>query len=509
MGKLIEKQIDTRVSNLIFVGFLVIYAIFLIVLSNSINIFEDEAFSMNTSSHALGKVLAQSYNFEGQPPVYFVLLAIWRKINSGILFARFFSIISIAFSAFLLYKTVRLFTDIGNARWLVVIFLLNPYSVWAATEIRTYALLIFLSSTALFFYIKYIISNRVRHLYYFLIICLVGLYTQYFFAFLMVALAGSVLLFKGWKAFFRLCLFCIPVIILFVPNLYHMSTNLSAAKSVTTDYSLLQRISVVLHTPQNLLLALQIGPLSVWIRWVIKIIFVLLVTLAYVITYRKYHQQNPDRLKYINGIITTCIIVTILFALFNGLIGIWWGDKYFAIGFPVFMLVFTLFLAYSLAYKRLIFVALSFYFIFMLKLNFSPPVKDYDYKSIAGYISAIEHKNEPILCYSDLISLPLAYYYHGVNILAPLPEAPSFDKDYIKNINDTANLKQTIEKKYGTEKSYLLVSDDNRKNSMHLNMNREMIDNYLSTHYKITLDTLNYGRSKNQYLRVRRLETIP
>ena len=35
-----------------------------------------------------------------------------------------------------------------------------------------------------------------------------------------------------------------------------------------------------------------------------------------------------------------------------------------------------------------------------------------------------------------------------------------------------------------------------------------MTDKYLNVHYNITLDTLYYGRSKNLYLRVRRLKQI-
>ena len=161
-----------------------------------------------------------------------------------------------------------------------------------------------------------------------------------------------------------------------------------------------------------------------------------------------------------------------------------------SVAYPIFILIFILFTAYPILYKRLIFAAFSTYFILLLFINYNPPVKDYDSKSIAKYIGNIEKKDEPILFYSDLISLSFVYYYHGVNNIAPLPEATSFDKDYVKNITDTINLKYTIEKKYGKSKSYLFISDDFRKYSMNLNMNREMIDKYLNVHYNITLDTL-------------------
>jgi hypothetical protein len=508
MGNQIERQINIRVKNLIFFGFLIIYGLILIYLCKEINVWEDEVYSLNTSSYNLKTVISQSYNFEGQPPVYFILLALWRTINSGVFFARFLSLIFIGLSAYLIYRIVALFSEIGNARWLVVIFLLNPFTVWAALEIRTYALLIFLSSISLFFFLKYYLYNKSKYQYYFLVVCLIGLYTQYFFSFLMIALSVSLLIFKGWKAFIRQCVYFIPLILLFIPSLYFITKNLEIAQSARSDYALVQRISVVLHTPQNLILALQIESLNVVIRWGIKVAFTLIVLIGYIKIYRKWKRENGNGLKFITGILLSIEILVLLYCFFNAYTGIWYDDRYMAIAFPFFILIFTLIGTYTSLLRSIIFGTFSIYFLYLLLFTYIPPVKNYDYKSLANYIGKIENQNEPILCYSDLLSLPLGYYYKGRNILAPLPEAPSFDENYIKSISDTTNLKKLIEKKYGISNSYLLISDDMRINSMNLNMNRKMVDEYLNANYKLTLDTIYYGRSKNLYLRVRRLINI-
>ena len=504
----IEKPIYKRTRNLLFFGFVIIYASILVYLCKEINVWEDEVYSLNTTSKSLSVVINQSYTFEGQPPVYFLLLALWRTISSGIFFARLFSVIFIALSAYMIHRIVRLFSDTENAHWMVIIFLLNPFSVWAALEIRTYSLLIFLSTVSLFFFLQYYLFNKTKHLFYFLLICLIGLYTQYFFSFVMIALTVPLLVFKGWKCFLKQCLYFIPLVVLFIPNLFFITKNLEIAQSATNDYGLVQRISVVLHTPQNFILALQKETFHSAINWGIKIIFVFSILMALIIIYRKYRKDNVIILKYVSGLFIIGFVLVLLYSFFNAYTGIWYDDKYMAVAFPFFILFFALFGFYPIHYKRLVFGAFSIYFMVLLAFNYFPPVKNYDYKYLAKYISKIEHQNEPVLCYSDLISLSLDYYYNGENTISPLPEAPSFDENYIKNIADTAGLKNSIEKKYGISKSYLFISDDMRKYSQNLNMNREMIDDYLKNKFHITFDTLYFGRSKNLYIRVRRLENI-
>jgi hypothetical protein len=48
-------------------------------LAASLNIWEDEAFSLNTSGAGVGYAIRQALHFELQPPLYFVLLTLWRN----------------------------------------------------------------------------------------------------------------------------------------------------------------------------------------------------------------------------------------------------------------------------------------------------------------------------------------------------------------------------------------------------------------------------------------------
>ena len=91
----------------IFIGFVLIYTAVLFYLCSQLNVSLDETCSLNTTSKGLSYAIQQSYNFEGQPPLYFALLSLWRAINSDILFARLFSVLFVGLGAFVFYLMVR------------------------------------------------------------------------------------------------------------------------------------------------------------------------------------------------------------------------------------------------------------------------------------------------------------------------------------------------------------------------------------------------------------------
>ena len=130
--KFINKSLEINqsdnqkwINNISFIGFLAIYATFLIYISSIINISEDETYTLNTTSRSFLGVIHQSYNFEAQPPFYFILLSWWRLLCHGIFFIKLFSILCIGFSAYFFYRLVPLFSEKKNSKWMVVIFFLN------------------------------------------------------------------------------------------------------------------------------------------------------------------------------------------------------------------------------------------------------------------------------------------------------------------------------------------------------------------------------------------------
>jgi hypothetical protein len=506
MSLIIDTDQNARLKKRLFYGFIVLYTATLLYLSKVLNIWLDEAYTLDTTSYKLSKVITQSYSFESQPPIYFILLSLWRKISVDVFFARLFSLISIAMAAYFFYKLIRLISGVEASRWLLVLFLLNPFIVWAGLEIRLYAFLLFLSSMLVYYYFSYYINGNKKYLYFFLATCLVGLYTQYFFAFLIAALVFATLLLKGWKFTFKVGLYLLPVVLLFLPNLLFMGEQLGMVQSQKEEFTAAQRIGIVLHSPQNVLLAMASLPLQRIVRLAILFIFIAFILFAYFKVYKRNKVQPSPYFSMINFNMAAAIALIAILAVFIAVTGIDHQDRYLTIAMPFFVLIYTLFSVHSFLQSRIIYGVLSLYFIAILSYTYYKPYKQYDYKAVAAYIEKKAKQKEPVLFYHSVVSLPFKYYYKGNNPVVPLPHQVYFDTSYMNNVKDTFELKQSLNNINNTSGSYLLVSDLTEPKYKN-DSNRRMFNDYVNRHYKITLDTLYFGNSKNSPLRIRRLET--
>lgn len=496
-------------KDFVFFAFILLYSFFLVFLCNKMNIWEDEAYSLNTTSKNLAEVISESYHFEGQPPVYFLVLTLWRLIYPGVFFARLLSLIFIGLAAFFFHRVVCLISGSDCSKWLVVLFLLNPFAVWAALEIRAYGLLILLSTISIYFFIRYIIGNKKEHLYYFLLICLIGFYTQYFFVFLIASLSLTLLIFKGWRAFFSLCLYLIPLSILFLPNLIFLYGNLAMAQASNPDYLMIQRISLFFNSVQNIILAMNLIPYNMELRWSARIIFILIVIIAFIKIYKDRNIQTNFNSNNIIAVLVSFSVLAILFTIYLVITGIRFNDRYLAIAFPIIMLILIIFRKYSFFTRTVMFSILSLYFTILLIHKYSSPVKTYDYQAVVNYINKVEQAEEPILLNSSTISVAFEYYYNGTNPFVPLPDTFKLTKNGFQVlIRDTLELKQLIGSIKSNSKSILFLNDNLIDYSYVLKLNTQMLDKCLYSNYSITLDTLFIGENKHSSIRIRRLENF-
>ncbi len=496
-----KKKIDWR--YVLFFGFIVIYGVLLIVLSLKLNIWEDESYSLNTSSTSLSKVISQSYNFEGQPPFYFLLLAMWRHINSGIFFARLLSVVFIGLSAIYFYKLVRLISGTESARWLVIIFLLNPFTVWAGLEIRLYSFVIFLSITIIYYFFRFDIENKNKDLYLFLVFSLIGVYTQYFFVFEIIALTFSMWVFEGWNVFFKFCLYLVPVVILFVPNLFFLLNEVKMGQIQNTVYDSIDTVS---HAPQALVLGLEMIPFNIWVSRGTRVIIVLISLYAYYKLHKKRRLLPGNYFRNINIILITAAVTILLYLTLVPALSLGFQVRYMALALPMFMLVFMFFKVYDLIPRNIIFIGIALYYISLFFLIYQTPIKRYDYGIAAKFIRKVESPQEPILVYTKILLPAFSYYYKGSNSLISLPEYKYDEKYYEENIVDTIGLKQAIKKIYSPTKSYLLMTGCIEGFRDPINMDQKILDECLRSNYNITLDTSFSGQSEKYTLRVRRLE---
>lgn len=493
-----------KAYHIVFYLFLFTYFACLIYLGSVQNVWEDETYTLHTTANKLPEVLRLSYTFEGQVPVYFLLLAIWRLISTKILFAKLFSIISIGLAALFFNKLCGEVNERKENKWAVIIFLLNPFSVWAALEIRVYAFLVLLSSITLYYFIRYYNRGNKKNLYIFLIVALIGVYTQYFFTLLIASLAFSLLIYKGWKTFFKFCLYLIPIVILFLPNFLFLQSQVQMHQQSAGTDVVLKNIFTLLYTPQDFLLALQIIPVDRWLRWLIKIIILFLLLLGYYKLFKNCRLTKGKTFERLNILLFTVLALIILYCVIILFTHIEYSAKYFAIALPIILLVYLVFYQYKPELRNIFFSTCALYFAFLLLLFYRVPIKNYDYKSIVNYVTEIENPGEPLVFYNSFIVLPFETYYKGKNNLVSIPGPITFDSNYVANLKDTSLLIAKLRGDLKESSSFLFISNDMDQVILNRNMNRPMLDSFLNSHYKIILDTLVHGRSKDRYLRIRR-----
>jgi uncharacterized membrane protein len=494
------------INKALFLGFLLIYAAALGFICNELNVSIDEASSLNTTSKSLSYAINQSIAFEGQPPLYFILLTAWRHINSSIFFARLFSVLSILLATIVFYKLVKLVSDKSNPKWMAVLFLVNPFTTFAATDIRLYALIILLSMCSIYFFFLFYTKDKIKYLFIFSAIGIIGLLTQYLYVFLIASLGFALLLYKGWKFFFQFCLFALPALLLFLYNIFFKANPLDLALINSLGTTIPQRIINVFHSPQNLIFSLSLVPLDRKIRW--GILLVSAVLFGY--TYFKWYKKNNSTLNkiYFNNFniimvsgCTLLILISILFAY----TGLDYYDRYAAIVFPFFLSVFIIFYCYSSKAQTIIFITVATFYVTLLIYNYRYGVKEYDQKSLAKYITAIQKKDEPVLFYQKILSLPFSYYYKGGNTIVQLPDSLKFDSTYFSKVKDTLELKQSLSNINSSSQSYLIVTDRVQP-WFQDNADIKMMTEYFDIHFTTTLDTLYYGNSKSSCLRIRRFQ---
>ena len=328
MVKNLSEQPEIN-QNLIIYIIVAFHCLITIFLSLKLNVWIDEVFTLQTTSKNLTYALDRALNFELQPPLYFILLNLWRTANSSIFFARLFSIVC-SFLALLIVINIskKILTKV-NSTWIAIVFGFNPFLIWAATEIRLYAFVILLSSLLiLLFYDGYISENpKTSSRRFYVIISVLGLYTQYYLGFFLVANGVTLVILRRWNFLAKYLSGILLTTLVFLPMMViflHQYTTVSAT-SVEQAYSdtIYGVIRSVYSNIANYLLPYDGSKLlpydsSKWIlllrRWILRF-FIIAIIYFVAKNYKDFFVP-----KYI-AIWTIFVVLSILFLIVRMILG--------------------------------------------------------------------------------------------------------------------------------------------------------------------------------------------
>jgi hypothetical protein len=157
-------------------------------LAGALNIWIDEAFTLRTTDAGLIAAWERALGFELQPPVYFVIEALWRMFDEGsVVFARLPSVAFAAGAAAVVVLAARRIAPRVPPAVVAALTALNPVFVWAASELRVYALVLLIGAalTWLFFEGFLVAPAARRAQLCYTALALGGLYTQYYVGFVL------------------------------------------------------------------------------------------------------------------------------------------------------------------------------------------------------------------------------------------------------------------------------------------------------------------------------------
>jgi hypothetical protein len=446
------------------------------------NIWTDEAFTLHTTSGSVGYAFRQAANFELQPPVYFVLLKLWRGIDDSIFFARLFSILCAGAAvvvAWLISKRVLAAISPG---WLTLFLAIHPFVIWVATEIRVYALVLLLSSLLIYLFIEGFCGEKIcpAFIAVYLAVAVISLYTFYYLGFLLAANACALVALRKLRVLGLYLSVMIFVGILFLPGAVMLMRQFNSAPSPASGLSLLRALDETAWQVKDFL-APAGGPIALTIRkWFLRL-SLLGVVLVLLRNWRSALQgQFPGMVAI--GLVTGAFFIAALTVVTEGLL----IARHMApLLLPVTLLFFSLTAFIEQRKIRVaILVMLLMFAVSSTYSRFKTWAKPGSWDKVAGFIEQNEQPAQPIAVFHAGATLPLSYYYHGRNRLIAIPRENSWERFDLQGyvLKNEADISNALNPYNGSGRFIWLVTD-NQCSYAGVNYNCEMLEEFFKRNY--------------------------
>ena len=382
-----------------------IFFLFEVIIGSRIFIWLDEGFTLNTTTESIQESVRRSIIFEGQPPLYFLLLTIWRKLNTSIFFARLFSILCATASIPLFYNYLKLTRSKLNPIITTVFFALNPTLIWAGLEIRVYAMILLCSLLLFIYFHKFYISDKItiKKRLFFILLSVISIHTQYYLA-IILFLNFIFLHFTNRKvAFIYLIDMIIPVISL-IPYFLFIPDQI-AFMTVNKIYGISDYIMYWFRFIRYFILPIPKVFQSNTLNLVLFLMFFVLIVGS---VYPKFKSliKNMLSIEKYSIILVSITIVVIHFLMFKLGMATASPRHFIFLLTPFIILFFTV--IYNITNKNLkaLFVTLLILFNFGNIVSKAPDFgKDEDLIGISKYINSNNKRYNPILFYTGDIKI--------------------------------------------------------------------------------------------------------
>jgi len=472
-------------------------------LAARLNLWVDEIYSLHTTALGPFDALARGVRFERQAPLYFGLLSLWRQIDGSTFFARLFSVLCIALSLLVVVRIARrLFPELSPV-WFAAAFALHPTAIWAALEIRVYALAILLGGALTWAGLAAFFSREPRRvsLAAFVALSVTSIYTQYYLGFIVIALGVALIATRRTGALGRFALAAAAIGALCAPIAFWLPDQTSGYGALADRFGPLGAVrfwTTVMAdelVPAHRLTHL-IEPAS--LRWLTR---GALFALCGAIVLRLGVIERLSKRASALAVAIVVAVVALQFTAVGCVVGrhLVEAPKYWSfLCLPATLaLVSAAAVTGRLDLVRVVVGLLVAANAAELFYDYRALAKPTDMARVASFLMREEREGEPILVFPCEWALTLRHYYHGVNAIVPVPHEPSLDRwdPGDLGIDSEPQLRALLAQLHPDHGTIWLVRDDE------INRGRDILDRVIDAEF-VDEETQTFYR-ENRVLRLR------
>lgn len=392
-----------------------------LALAATLNIWQDEAYTLDTTAGGFAYALNQAIHFEQNAPLYFLVVTFLRKFGEDVFFLRAFSVVCAAATVALVPSLVRRYVPNADGGLVSAVVACNPFLIWSAVEMRAYALIVLISALLLLTFYDAFVKERASGwaaVAYAICVAL-GLYTQYYLAFLIASQALAV---ARWyrPRWLRYAAAVLAGVIAFAPMLSTIPAQVqnfregfeapTIAHAVVTVASILWHYLVPLSFPGD------------------ELVYEVL-TAALVLALVHYRPVVTVAGGGAIAFVTVCAAVALAVATYVAGIHVLnrhAASLYIPATLSAFGIIASLrgelrFRAAFVAGATAIVLSLA-----SLGITYRALATPGDWIRVDAYLRSHEVPGQPIAVFEAENAVPLAYYYRGPNRVVPIPRGVDF-----------------------------------------------------------------------------------
>lgn len=408
-------------------------------------------------------------------PLYGLILHFWMQIfGTDIVLVRLPSLIFFWLTIGPLYKLAKESSNKEIALLTVAIFCFSPFIVWFTSEARTYTLFTLVTTINNLFYLRLLKQKNIENKFGYFLSILAGLYTHYFFIFLLFSQSVYLLVLRlknkrknnignfFWGVNLLAFLFFIPWLIYVFKE--GVAANTQPLITPPTSYNIVQTLVnfTTGFQPQTIQsLMISMWPLTT-------------VVLFFVFTHKK--RGSSKNLDYFFLISFLPIVVVFLISFIKPI----FLSRYLILVTPtLFFIIAWIILNNSKKVSYVLAVMVSVVLIGLSvfqSLSNQIPIKE-NYRGITEYLNNYLTNDDVVAISSPFTIYPVEYQYQGRARLDTIPQWNRYTEGAIPNFNLDNLEKQVEEYKNSYNRLCLVLSYDQ-------GYENEIV-NYLDTHYAL------------------------